>query len=74
MIPERITTAADLVEAIMELQKIIQTEGDNDRAKALHEKITIAVFETESTTLEGVLGMVDQMIDAQIIGPNPFKT
>lgn len=73
MIPKRITTAADLIEMVIELQRIIAAEGDSDRAKALHEKITTAVFEAEATTLEGVTEMLDTIIDAEIIGPNPFR-
>lgn len=73
MIPERLITAADLVEAVIELQQIIATEGDSERAQALHTKIATAVFEADAETLQRIVGMIDQMIDNQIVGPNPFS-
>src|SRR5258708_7864672 len=72
MIPERLITATDLVEAVLELQKLIAAEGDSERAQALHMQIASAVFEADTETLQGVIGVIDKMVEDQTIGPSPI--
>src|SRR5258708_12672604 len=62
MIPERLITATDLVEAVLELQKLIAAEGDSERAQALHMQIASPLFKPNTETLHRHICVTHQMV------------
>jgi hypothetical protein len=65
VIPERLITATEIVEAVLELQHMIATEGETDASRALHQRIALLVFEAEPTTLEGVVEVLNKIVSTQ---------